>query len=32
MKWVGHAACMEEARNAYKILVDNMKEETTWKT
>jgi hypothetical protein len=23
MRWVGHVACMEEMRNAYKIIVSN---------
>jgi hypothetical protein len=30
MRWVGHAAHMEETRDVYKILVGKLEE--TWKT
>jgi len=25
MRWAGHAACMEESRNAHKILIRRLK-------
>jgi hypothetical protein len=32
MKWAGHEACMDEKRNAYKILEKiTFKKETIWK-
>jgi hypothetical protein len=32
MGYAGHAACMGEMRNAYNIMVKNLKEEITCKT
>jgi hypothetical protein len=32
MRWTAHAACMEEMRNAYNILVGKPKGESTRKT
>jgi hypothetical protein len=32
MRWVEHAACMREMRNAYKILVGNPKRNRPFKT
>ena len=26
MRWLGHVSCMEEKRNAYRVLVGNLKE------
>jgi hypothetical protein len=27
---MGHVACMEEVRNAYRIFVENLKGKVTW--